>query len=264
MAAPTPANTVNCGSGVSGVSTGTGAGDGSRRWNDRPWRRCDHGLRADVSELRAVFVRVPRPGRGSAAGRCAPARCLVREPLRQGSASKSGHRRGVVRHRPGARAPATRSRRCGAQAASELQLSQPVAGTQPVEQRLREPGRMALDRSLDLASPHHHGAGLQRRWVHDRDGHGHACRTSRGTPATDRPSPVTAPAPSTTRPTGRRPVDRLLAHLHETSAGQPSPDGNPNDAAFPITATVTWSVAWAGPDGSAGALPSLTTEGTSP
>jgi len=49
----------------------------------------------------------------------------------------------------------------------------------------------------------------------------------------------------------------------ESSAGQPSPDGNPNDAAFPITATVTWSVAWAGPDGSAGALPALTTEGTS-
>ena len=46
-----------------------------------------------------------------------------------------------------------------------------------------------------------------------------------------------------------------------TSAGQPSPDGNPNDAAFPITATVTWTVAWSGPDGSAGALPSLTTHG---
>ena len=46
-----------------------------------------------------------------------------------------------------------------------------------------------------------------------------------------------------------------------TSAGQPSPDGNPNDAAFPITATITWTVAWAGPDGSAGALPSLTTRG---
>jgi hypothetical protein len=44
-----------------------------------------------------------------------------------------------------------------------------------------------------------------------------------------------------------------------TSAGQPTPDGNPNDAAFPITATVTWTVAWSGPDGSAGALPSLTT-----
>jgi hypothetical protein len=49
----------------------------------------------------------------------------------------------------------------------------------------------------------------------------------------------------------------------QTSAGQPSPDGNPNDAAFPITATLTWTVAWAGPNGSAGALPSLTTEGTS-
>jgi hypothetical protein len=49
----------------------------------------------------------------------------------------------------------------------------------------------------------------------------------------------------------------------QTSAGQPSPDGKPNDAAFGVTATVTWTVAWAGPDGSAGVLPSLTTEGTS-
>ncbi len=47
-----------------------------------------------------------------------------------------------------------------------------------------------------------------------------------------------------------------------TSAGQPTPDGNPNDAAFPVTATVTWTVAWSGPNGSAGALPSLTTEAT--
>jgi len=46
-----------------------------------------------------------------------------------------------------------------------------------------------------------------------------------------------------------------------TSAGQPAPDGNPNDAAFPITATITWSVAWTGPAGSAGVLPSLTTQG---
>jgi hypothetical protein len=49
-----------------------------------------------------------------------------------------------------------------------------------------------------------------------------------------------------------------------TSAGQPSPDGNPNDAAFTVTATVTWMVAWAGPNGSAGVLPSLTTVGSSP
>jgi hypothetical protein len=44
-----------------------------------------------------------------------------------------------------------------------------------------------------------------------------------------------------------------------TSAGQPTPGGNPNDAAFTITAMVTWSVVWSGPAGSAGSLPSLTT-----
>jgi hypothetical protein len=46
-----------------------------------------------------------------------------------------------------------------------------------------------------------------------------------------------------------------------TSEGQPSPDGNPNDAAFPVTATVTWTVVWSGPGGSGGTLPSLITHG---
>lgn len=45
----------------------------------------------------------------------------------------------------------------------------------------------------------------------------------------------------------------------ETSAGQPSPDGNPNDAAFTVTATITWTVTWSGPGGSGGSLPALTT-----
>jgi len=45
-----------------------------------------------------------------------------------------------------------------------------------------------------------------------------------------------------------------------TSAGQPNPAGNLNDAAYTVTAAVTWTVAWSGPDGSAGALPSLITE----
>jgi hypothetical protein len=50
------------------------------------------------------------------------------------------------------------------------------------------------------------------------------------------------------------------AHTYTTtSAGQSTPDGNPNDAAFPITATVTWTIVWSGPDGAAGSLPSLTT-----
>ncbi|HEX3980586.1 MAG TPA: hypothetical protein VHW93_05160, partial [Acidimicrobiales bacterium] len=52
------------------------------------------------------------------------------------------------------------------------------------------------------------------------------------------------------------------SHTYATiSAGQPSPDGNSNDAAFPVTATITWTVTWAGPNGSAGALPSLTPRG---
>jgi hypothetical protein len=45
-----------------------------------------------------------------------------------------------------------------------------------------------------------------------------------------------------------------------TSSGQPSPDGNPNDGAFRVTATMTWQVSWSAqgaPGG--GGLPSLTT-----
>jgi hypothetical protein len=45
-----------------------------------------------------------------------------------------------------------------------------------------------------------------------------------------------------------------------TSRGQPTPDGNPDDGAFRVTATVAWQVAWTAqgaPGG--GALPPLTT-----
>ena len=45
----------------------------------------------------------------------------------------------------------------------------------------------------------------------------------------------------------RRAVDVVLAHLHDHLGGPADPDGNPNDAAFPVTATVTWTVAWTGP-----------------
>lgn len=44
----------------------------------------------------------------------------------------------------------------------------------------------------------------------------------------------------------------------ETSLGQYSPDGNPNDAAYRVTATVVWSVSWSF-DGAVGTLPDLTT-----
>jgi hypothetical protein len=48
-----------------------------------------------------------------------------------------------------------------------------------------------------------------------------------------------------------------------TSDGEPSSDGNPNDGAFAVTATVTWDVMWTAigaPGG--GVLPSLHTEST--
>jgi hypothetical protein len=77
-------------------------------------------------------------------------------------------------------------------------------------------------------------------------------------------SSVTCNGPGTPYDTSLPATDQTTACSHTytaTSAGQPSPDGNPNDAAFPVTATLTWTVAWAGANGSAGALPSLTTQG---
>jgi hypothetical protein len=50
-------------------------------------------------------------------------------------------------------------------------------------------------------------------------------------------------------------------HTYSTSSmGQPSPDGNPNDGAYPVIATVQWSVTWSavGAEGG-GALPPLST-----
>ena len=51
------------------------------------------------------------------------------------------------------------------------------------------------------------------------------------------------------------------SHIYRSSsAGQRSPDGNPNDAAFPVTATITWAVSWSSSVGSGGSLPSLQTQ----
>jgi hypothetical protein len=45
-----------------------------------------------------------------------------------------------------------------------------------------------------------------------------------------------------------------------TSLGQPSPDGNPNDGSFLVTATIDWSVSWSSRGAAGGGtLPSLTT-----
>lgn len=43
-----------------------------------------------------------------------------------------------------------------------------------------------------------------------------------------------------------------------SSAGQPSPDGNPNDGMYDITATIHWAASWQGA-GQKGTLPAITT-----
>jgi hypothetical protein len=49
----------------------------------------------------------------------------------------------------------------------------------------------------------------------------------------------------------------------ESSAGQPSPDGNPNDGSFVVTVSVTWSVSWSARGAAGGGdLPSLVTATT--
>ena len=47
--------------------------------------------------------------------------------------------------------------------------------------------------------------------------------------------------------------------FRRSSAGQPSPDGNPNDGAFTVTATVTWAVSWSSDVGGGGPLAPLQT-----
>lgn len=50
------------------------------------------------------------------------------------------------------------------------------------------------------------------------------------------------------------------AHSYTISSiGQPSPDGNPNDAAFTVTATIQWHVRWTASNGATGTAPTLTT-----
>ncbi len=50
-----------------------------------------------------------------------------------------------------------------------------------------------------------------------------------------------------------------------TSAGQPSPDGDPDDGAFTVTATIVWKVSWTSSvPGEGGTLPSLETSSSVP
>ena len=224
-----------------------------RRWEHRPAACPDYVPYSVGSRCRW------RPS----AGRRSPARCLVRGSLCPGAAP--GHGDGVqwfaTGQVPGVPPPDPAT--VGAQAASELQLPGPSLALSPSGTGYVNLAEWLWVDAVDLAPVTHLRAGVQRRRVHDRDGYRHpgvrdvehrrrVDVTCNG-PGTAYNPAFSADAQSTTARTPTRRPRRA----------KPSPDGNPNDAAFTVTATVTWTVAWTGPNGSAGALPSLTTEGTS-
>jgi hypothetical protein len=149
----------------------------------------------------------------------------------------------------------------GAQAASELQLPNPVPALSP-----SITGYVNLAEWLSIAPAV--WAPLSTTAQACSAG-GCVAATATATPSsvtwtTGDGSTVICNGPGTTYDIDLPPSSQSTACSHTytiSSAGQPSPDGNPNHAAFPITATITWSVTWVGPDGSGGALPSLTTQG---
>jgi hypothetical protein len=68
----------------------------------------------------------------------------------------------------------------------------------------------------------------------------------------------------TSKPASEQDTDCSYTY-RQSSIGQPSPDGNPNDGAYPVTATITWAVSWTVTGASGGgALPYLRTSSTVP
>ena len=77
---------------------------------------------------------------------------------------------------------------------------------------------------------------------------------------------VTCDEPGTVYDPNEPSSEQRTSCLHtykSSSVSQPSPDGNPNDAAYVVDATITWDVTWTAvgaPGG--GTLPPLTTTST--
>ncbi|MBF6555923.1 MAG: hypothetical protein IVW52_07060 [Acidimicrobiales bacterium] len=255
-------NTVSCGSGVSG-NTGTGSGSG--------------GDGAPTGGGGATTVSVPTcpnyvpystefPGQDGGpppAGATQPGAWYVNTCA---TGSVTGQSTGVVWLATGQAAPTVPPPDpavAGAQAASELQLPTPTLTLSP-----STTGYVNLAEWLWITSSMWHPLSTTAQAC---NAGGCVAATAIATPSyvtwdTGDGSTVTCNGPGTPFDPALPATDQSTTCSHTyttTSAGQPSADGNPNDAAFRITATITWTVAWAGPNGSAGALPSLTTRGAS-
>lgn len=53
----------------------------------------------------------------------------------------------------------------------------------------------------------------------------------------------------------RRQVSYCTHTYSMSSLGQPSPDGNPNNDAYPITISIQWRISWSGTGGASGSIP---------
>ena len=76
---------------------------------------------------------------------------------------------------------------------------------------------------------------------------------------------ITCPGPGTPYRQGASPTapGACTYTYPRSSAGQPSPDGNPDDAAFTVTATVHWGITWHGA-GHGGTLAPVATRSATP
>jgi hypothetical protein len=254
-------STLNCGTGISGT-TGTGAGAG--------------GGATPTSGGEATTVSVPTcpnwvaystefPGQDGGpppAGVAQPGAWYVNTCAVGGP---TGQATGVTWLATGQALPAVPPpdpALAGAQAASELQLPGPALTLSPSTK-----GYVNLTEWLWITSSMWHPLTTSAQACNAR---GCVTAVASATPSyvtwnTGDGTTVTCNGPGIPYNTALPATSQSTTCSHTyvtTSAGQPSSDGNPNDAAFPITATITWTVAWSGPNGSAGALPSLTTQGT--
>lgn len=253
-------STVSCGSGVSGTTgTGSGAGGGGATTGGGGATTVSLPTCPNYVSYASEFP--GQDGGPPPAGVTQPGAWYVNTCA---TGTVTGQATGVVWLTTGQVPPAVPPPDpavAGARAASELHLPTPTLTLSP-----STTGYVNLAEWLWIASSMWHPLSTTAQAC---NAGGCVAATATATPSyvtwdTGDGSTVTCNGPGTPYNPGLPAADQSTTCSHTyatTSGGQPTPDGNPNDAAFPITATITWTVAWAGPNGSAGALASLTTRG---
>ena len=242
-------------------TTGTGSGAGGwRRFDRRRW--CDHGLRSNLPQLHSLFDGVSRAGRRPAAGRCRQPGAWYVNTCATGSAT--GQATGVVWLATGQAAPTVPPPDpavAAAQAASELQLPSPTLTLSP-----STTGYVNLAEWLWITSATWHSLSTTAQAC---NAGGCVAATATATPSyvtwnTGDGSTVTCNGPGTPYDAALPATSQSTTCSHTyttTSAGQPSPDGNPTMPPSRSPPPSPGALPGRVPNGSAGVLPSLTTQG---